>query len=73
MRNPLIKRYSREFKNNQSISFLPNDMGKDGPMIEVLIYILVVIVAFVFAVLSAHTIEEEAAIIGTLRSMGYKK
>jgi len=48
-------------------------MGKDGPMIEVLIYILVVIVAFVFAVLSAHTIEEEAAIIGTLRSMGYKK
>lgn len=60
-------------KNNQSISFLPNDMGKDGPMIEVLIYILVVIVAFVFAVLSAHTIEEEAAIIGTLRSMGYKK
>jgi putative ABC transport system permease protein len=39
----------------------------------VLIYILVVIVAFVFAVLSAHTIEEEAPIISTLRSMGYKK
>lgn len=60
-------------KDNQSISFLPNDMGKDGPIMEVLIYILVVIIAFVFAVLSAHTIEEEASIIGTLRSMGYKK
>lgn len=60
-------------KNNQSISFLPNDMGKDGPVMEVLIYILVVIIAFVFAVLSAHTIEKEAPIIGTLRSMGYKK
>lgn len=28
-------------------------------------------VAFVFAVLFAHTIEEETAVIGTLRSMGY--
>ncbi|HHV29278.1 MAG TPA: ABC transporter permease [Clostridium sp.] len=60
-------------QNNQSIIFLQNDMGKDGPVMEVLIYILIVIMAFVFAVLSSHTIEEEAPIIGTLRSMGYKK
>ncbi len=60
-------------KNNQSISFVMNDVGKDGPVIEVFVYILVLIIAFVFAVLSAHTIEEEAPIIGTLRSMGYKK
>lgn len=60
-------------KNNQSISYLANDMGHDGPMIEMFIYIMVAILAFVFAILSANTIEEEAPIIGTLRSMGYKK
>ncbi len=60
-------------QNNQSITFLANDMGKDGPIIEVLVYILLVIIAFVFAVLSANTIEEEAPIIGTLLSMGYTK
>lgn len=60
-------------QNNQSITYLVNDMGHDGPMVEVFVYIMVIIIAFVFAVLSANTIEEEAPIIGTLRSMGYTK
>jgi putative ABC transport system permease protein len=60
-------------QNNQSITYLANDMGADGPLVEVFIYIMVAIIAFVFAVLSANTIEEEAPIIGTLRSMGYTK
>lgn len=71
--NNIIVQDFLTYENNQSISFLVMDMGRDGPLMEVFIYILVAVIAFVFAVLSANTIEEEAAIIGTLRSMGYKK
>ena len=59
--------------NNQSITFLREDMGKDGPVMQVFIYILIVIIAFVFAILTNNTIESEATIIGTLRASGYKK
>lgn len=58
---------------NQSISYLKNDMGHDGPMIKVFVYILVTIIAFIFAVLTSNTIEQESSIIGTLMAMGYKK
>ena len=60
-------------ENNQSISFLREDMGKDGPVMKVFIYILIVIIAFVFSVLTSNTIESEATIIGTLRASGYLK
>lgn len=60
-------------ENNQSISFLREDMGKDGPVMKVFIYILILIIAFVFAILTNNTIESEAAIIGTLRASGFKK
>lgn len=60
-------------EHNQSISFLKTDMGKDGPMMEVFIYILLAIIAFVFAVLTGNTIEREAVVIGTLRSLGYTR
>ncbi|MGN0368840.1 MAG: ABC transporter permease [Wujia sp.] len=58
---------------NQCISFLKNDIGSDGPMMEAFVYILLAIVAFVFAVLTANTIEKEAAVIGTLRALGYTR
>lgn len=58
---------------NQSISFLKLDIGKDGPMMEALVYILIAVIAFVFAVLTNNTIDAEAPIIGTLRSLGYTK
>ncbi|MBQ6814593.1 MAG: ABC transporter permease [Lachnospiraceae bacterium] len=60
-------------ENNQSISFLREDMGKDGPVMKVFVYILIMIIAFVFAILTSNTIESEATIIGTLRASGYKK
>ena len=60
-------------ENNQSISFVWDDIGKDGPVMKVFIYILIMVIAFVFAVLTNNTIESEAAIIGTLRASGYKK
>lgn len=58
---------------NQSISFLKLDIGKDGPMMELLVYILIAVIAFVFAVLTNNTIDSEAPIIGTLRALGYTK
>lgn len=60
-------------ENNQSITFLKEDMGKDGPVMKAFIYILIVVIAFVFAVLTNNTIEAEAQIIGTLRASGYLK
>lgn len=60
-------------KANQSLNFIREDMGKDGPMIEVFIYILIAVIAFVFAVLTSNSIEAEAAIIGTLRATGYTR
>lgn len=60
-------------KENQSITFLKLDMGKDGPVMQVFIYILILVIAFVFMILANNTIESEAAIIGTLRASGYHK
>lgn len=60
-------------EHNQSISFLKADMGKDGPMMEVFIYILLAIIAFVFAVLTGNAIEKESVVIGTLRALGYTR
>ena len=58
---------------NQCISFLPNDMGSDIPMIQTLLYIMVVILAFIFVVISQTIIEEQAPVIGTLLANGYTK
>lgn len=60
-------------EKNQCIHYLKEDMGHDGPMVKVFIYILVLIIAFIFAILTSNTIEAEATIIGTLRALGYKK
>ena len=60
-------------EQNQSIYFLEMDIGTDGPFIVVFVYILVAMIAFIFAILTANTIERESVIIGTLRAMGYKK
>lgn len=58
---------------NQSITFLELDLGTDGPFMTAFVYILVAMIAFIFAILTGNTIENESVIIGTLRSMGYKK
>ncbi len=60
-------------QENQSISFLLDDMGSDIPMMKLFLYIIQVIMAFVFTVIISSTVEEEAAVIGTLFASGYKK
>ena len=58
---------------NQSISFLEMDIGTDGPFMVVFVYMLVALIAFIFAILTNNTIENESVIIGTLLASGYKK
>ncbi len=56
---------------NQSITFTGTDLGGDKAMVEVLLYIIIIIVAFVFGVTINNTIHKEANVIGTLRASGY--
>lgn len=58
---------------NQAINFTGEDMGGDKAMMEVLLYILIAIMAFVFAVTTNNTIAKEASVIGTLRASGYSR
>ena len=58
---------------NQAINFTGDDMGSDRSMMLVLLYILIAIMAFVFAVTTNNTIVKEACVIGTLRASGYTR
>lgn len=58
---------------NQSIHFSGDDIGRDRPMITVLLYVLIIIMGFVFAVTINNTVLKESAVIGTLRASGYTK
>lgn len=58
---------------NQAIQFTGSDMGSDRAMMLVLLYIIIGIMAFVFGITISNTISKEAAVIGTLRALGYSK
>ena len=58
---------------NQSIQFATKDLGKDQAMMNVLVYIFIAVLAFVFAITTGNKIREEAAIIGTLKATGYTR
>ena len=59
--------------DNKAIFFATDDVGSDQVMWQVLVGLLVVIMAFVFVVLTNATIEQESAVIGTLLASGYRK
>jgi putative ABC transport system permease protein len=59
--------------NNQAVNFTGDDMGGDKAMILLFDYIVIVILAFVFAVTISNTITQEAGVIGTLRASGYSR
>lgn len=58
---------------NQAIQFTGEDMGGDKAMIILFLYIVIVIMAFVFAITTSNTIAKEASVIGTLRASGYTR
>lgn len=59
--------------DNQAIHFSGDDIGSDTSMMITLLYIVIAIMAFVFAVTTSNTIEKESAVIGTLRASGYTR
>ena len=58
---------------NQAITFTGDDMGSDKAMVIMLLYIVMVIMAFVFGITISNTIRKEAGVIGTLRASGYTR
>ncbi len=58
---------------NQSSHFAPSDIDGDTAGAEVLIYILIAVIAFIFAVTISTTIDIDASVIGTLRASGYTR
>ncbi|MBQ3514083.1 MAG: ABC transporter permease [Lachnospiraceae bacterium] len=58
---------------NPSIKFADDDMGNDRIMFMVFLYIVIAIIAFIFAVTTSNVILKEATVIGTLRASGYTK
>lgn len=58
---------------NQAIIFTGDDMGGDKAMMQILLYIIIAILAFVFAITTANTIQKEASVIGTLLASGYTR
>ena len=59
--------------DNQAIGYALDDVTHDQIMWTVLLFILVVIMAFVFVVLTSATIESESAVIGTMLASGWRK
>lgn len=59
--------------SNQGIGYARDDVDGDSMMWTTLLNIIIVIMAFVFVVLTDATIEEESAIIGTLLASGYRR
>ena len=72
MRQGELKDYVPRYAN-PAINFATDDMGSDVAMGGVLLDILIVIIAFIFAVTISNTIVKEASTIGTLRASGYTK
>lgn len=58
---------------NQAINFTGEDLGGDRAMVIILLYMIMLIMAFVFAITISNTISKEANVIGTLRASGYTR
>lgn len=70
--NAILVNYIPQYIN-QAIHFTGDDIGSDRSMMIVLLYVLIVIMAFVFSVTTNNTIVKEANVIGTLRASGYTR
>ena len=59
--------------SNQAFFYAGEDVTHDQAIYRVLLYLIIIVMAFIFVVLTSATIEEESAIIGTLLASGYRK
>ena len=60
-------------ESNQAMTYALEDAQGDQMMWQILLVLLIVIMAFVFVVLTDATIESESAVIGTLLASGWRK
>lgn len=58
---------------NQAVTFSIDDIGGDEAGTMVMCYMMIALIAFIFAVTISNTITTEAGVIGTLRASGYTK
>lgn len=70
--NAMVTNYIPGF-SNQAIRFTGDDIVGDRRMIITFLYIVVIIIAFVFAITTSNTLVHEATVIGTLRASGYTR
>lgn len=66
-----VKNYIPRYLN-QAITFAIDDIGGDETMM-ILAYMMITVLAFIFAVTISNTIVSESGVIGTLRALGYTK
>ncbi len=59
--------------DNQAIIFAGDDIGSDKAMMITLLYVVIVILGFVFAITTRSTIEQESGTVGTLLASGYTR
>ena len=60
-------------EDNQGIGYAVNDVVADRTVFMVVLFLLIIIMAFVFAVLTGATIESESSVIGTMLASGWRK
>jgi len=58
---------------NNAINFAIDDIGGDETFVMIMCYMMIAVIAFVFAVTISGTIVSESGVIGTLRASGYTK
>ncbi len=67
-----LKDYLPEYLR-QASNFAVSDIEGDSAGAAILCYILIGVIAFIFAVTISNTIDKEASVIGTLRASGYSR
>lgn len=70
--NAVITSYIPQY-TNLAINMAGDDIGQDKDIMAMFLYIVVIIIAFIFAITTSNTITKEATVIGTLRASGYTK
>ena len=58
---------------NKAINFTIDDASGDKASAQLMLYLIIIVIAFMFAVTSSNTISREASAIGTLRASGYTR
>lgn len=67
-----IEDYNPAF-TNKAINFTIDDTAGDKASASLMLYLIIAVIAFMFAVTSSNTITRESNVIGTLRASGYTK